>query len=161
LEEVVLALDVLYGVDTGIRLDRLQDASDRLAKIMAFPVPPLKPVVGYHQFLRESPQDIAKIVAGKGDAEFATIGSSVSPSLTGATYHWVWAAQGGPAIVATVAEKLGVALSEAEIARVCEALEAIVTAQHDYPKWATAAHVETAIDAAVAARGNAKATARG
>jgi isopropylmalate/homocitrate/citramalate synthase len=153
LEEVVLALDVLYGADTGIRLDRLQSASDRLAEIMAFPVPPLKPVVGYHQFLRESPQDIAKIVAGKGPTDFAAMGSSVSPALTGSEYHWVWAAQGVPLIVQTVAGTLGVTLSEAEIASICEQLEAIVARQASYPKWATAGDVEAAVQGAVTARG--------
>ncbi|KFL25514.1 hypothetical protein JP74_18625 [Devosia sp. 17-2-E-8] len=66
LEEVVLALDVLYGVDTGIRLDRLQWAANRLASIMGFPIPPLKPVVGSHQFLREGPAEVSKIIAGGG-----------------------------------------------------------------------------------------------
>ncbi|GBQ27524.1 hypothetical protein HLH34_10210 [Gluconacetobacter azotocaptans] len=40
------AMKVLYGIDTGIRLDRQQWASDRLAEIMDFPVSPLKPMVG-------------------------------------------------------------------------------------------------------------------
>ena len=66
LEEVVLALDVLYGADTGIRLDRLQSASERLAKIMQFPIPPLKAVVGSHQYQREAPGEIARIL-GTGD----------------------------------------------------------------------------------------------
>ncbi len=65
LEEVVVALDVLYGVDTGIRLDKLQWAADELASIMRFPIPPLKPVVGFHQFLRGGAHDIEKMLDGR------------------------------------------------------------------------------------------------
>jgi len=110
LEEVVLALDVLYGVDTGIRLDRLQWAADRLASIMGFPIPPLKPVVGSHQFLREGPAEVSKIIAGGADADFAALGSSVAPSLTGAQFHWVWASHQSNTIIEDVANSLEIEL---------------------------------------------------
>jgi hypothetical protein len=151
LEEVVLALDVLYGADTGIRLDRIQWAADKLAEVMQFPIPPLKPVIGSHQFLREGPHEIANIVGGKSDADFAAMGSSVAPSLTGAAFHWVWASQHSEEIIRTVADSLGLALSAAQVADVYQRLEALVARHRAYPKWATPEEVVAAIKAAAGA----------
>ncbi|WEK51602.1 MAG: hypothetical protein P0Y66_06335 [Candidatus Kaistia colombiensis] len=137
LEEVVLALDVLYGIDTGIRLDRLQWAADKLARVTKFQVPPLKPVVGSHQFLREGTDEIARIEAGGSDADFALLGSCVAPSLTGAKFHWVWASQHSDAIVRTVADKLGIALDDAQVQDIHTRLEALVASREVYPRWAT------------------------
>lgn len=147
LEEVVLALDVLYGADTGIRLDRIQWAADKLAEVMGLPIPPLKPVIGSHQFLREGAGEIARIEAGGSDADFAALGSSVAPSLTGASFHWVWASQHSDEIVRTVAGSLGVTLTEAQVSEVHRRLEAHVARQAAYPKWATPAEVTATIRA--------------
>lgn len=137
LEEVVLALDVLYGVDTGIRLDRIQWAADRLAEVMGFPIPPLKPVIGSHQFLREGPREIANIIAGRSDADFAAMGSSVAPSLTGASFHWVWASQRSDEIIRSVAGSLGLTLSPEQAGEVHRRIEAMIATRPAYPKWAT------------------------
>ncbi len=147
LEEVVLALDVLYGADTGIRLDRIQWAADKLAEVMGLPIPPLKPVIGSHQSLREGAGEIARIEAGGSDADFAALGSSVAPSLTGASFHWVWASQHSDEIVRTVAGSLGVTLTEAQVSEVHRRLEAHVARQAAYPKWATPAEVTATIRA--------------
>lgn len=152
LEEVVLALEVLYGADTGIRLDRLQDAAERLARIMQFPIPPLKPVVGAHQYLRESPADIQRILDGNSDAEFAMSGSSVAPSLTGAEFRWVWAAQGNEQAVHSVARSLGLEITPDEAATLSGQLHALAESRPTYPRWATPAEVEQHIRAAVARR---------
>lgn len=147
LEEVVLALDVLYGVDTGIRLDRIQSVAERLAQIMGFPIPPLKPVIGSHQFLRESPGEIARIEAGEGDTGFATMGSSVSPALTGAAYSWVYAAQGNAEAVRSVAAGMGLTPDAAQLARITEQLDGIASSGTAYPRWATPDEVRAAIRA--------------
>jgi hypothetical protein len=147
LEEVVLALDVLYGVDTGIRLERIQWAAERLAAIMGLPIPPLKPVIGSHQYLREAPDEIAKIIAGTSDAEFSALGSSVAPSLTGAGFHWVWASQRSNAIIRSVADNLGIALDGEQVEAVHRRLEESISRSAAYPKWATPDEVEAAIRA--------------
>jgi isopropylmalate/homocitrate/citramalate synthase len=137
LEEVVVALDVLYGVDTGIRLDRLKWASDELARVMRFPVPPLKPVVGSHQFLREGPPDIDKILDGRAPADFANMGGSYSPELIGAEFHWVFSQQGNSQVVASVARSLGLTLTDKQVAEAVTILEAKLAAHPAYPRWAT------------------------
>ena len=46
LEQVALGLKALYGQDCGIKLDKLKELSEFVAKTANFPVPPTKPVVG-------------------------------------------------------------------------------------------------------------------
>ncbi len=141
LEEVVVALDVLYGVDTGIRLDRLQWASDELARIMRFPVPPLKPVVGAHQFLREGPHDIEKMLDGRAPGDFSNMGGSYSPSLIGAQFSWVYSQQGNAKVIADAARSIGVVLSDAQVNEAQTIIEDKLAAHPAYPRWATPAEV--------------------
>lgn len=137
LEEVVLALDVLYGVDTGIRLDKLQWAADELARIMRFPIPPLKPVVGLHQFLREGAHDVEKILDGRAPVDFANMGGSYSPELIGAKFQWVYSQQGNGRIVAAAAQSIGVTLTDKQVDEAVKVLDDQLAAHPAYPRWAT------------------------
>ncbi|MCP4763762.1 MAG: hypothetical protein GY870_18470 [archaeon] len=53
-EEVVVALEMLYGIDTGIDLTKLYELSKYIEKISGIPLPYNKPVVGRNTFLHES-----------------------------------------------------------------------------------------------------------
>jgi len=141
LEEVVLALDVLYGLDAGIRLDRLQWAADSLARIMDMPIHPLKPVIGSHQFLRDSPNDIAKLLSTDRDT-FPAFGCSIDPGLVGSKLRWVWGEQSTEEVVRQLALSLGVAVSGAQIKAVRDELDRRRDARQAYPKWVEADEVE-------------------
>jgi isopropylmalate/homocitrate/citramalate synthase len=54
LPEVAAALELLYKVDTGIRLDRVRAASQRLREIAGYQLEPWKSVVGRNLFVRET-----------------------------------------------------------------------------------------------------------
>jgi len=54
LEEVVVVLEMLYGIDTGIDLSKLYDLSKFIEKISGVPLPYNKPVVGRNTFIHES-----------------------------------------------------------------------------------------------------------
>ena len=54
LGEVALALEALYGVDTGLRLDRLRAVSEQVRSAAGTPLDAWKPVVGENLFVRES-----------------------------------------------------------------------------------------------------------
>ncbi|MFX1454440.1 MAG: hypothetical protein ACFFDB_03610 [Promethearchaeota archaeon] len=54
LEEVVVALEMLYNIDTGIDLCKLYDLSKFIEQISGVPLPYNKPVVGRNTFLHES-----------------------------------------------------------------------------------------------------------
>jgi isopropylmalate/homocitrate/citramalate synthase len=54
LGEMALALEALYGVDTGLRLDRVRSVSELVRRTAGTPIEPWKPVVGENLFVRES-----------------------------------------------------------------------------------------------------------
>ena len=54
LAEVALALLAVYGVDTGLRLERARDVSARVRELSGYDLAPWKPLVGETLFRRES-----------------------------------------------------------------------------------------------------------
>ncbi|HTT72572.1 MAG TPA: homoaconitate hydratase [Thermoplasmata archaeon] len=54
LEEVVLDLEVLYGVRTGIRTERLYELSRLVEELSGVPIAANKALVGYHAFSHEA-----------------------------------------------------------------------------------------------------------
>ena len=54
LPEIALALEMLYGAETGIRFDRVRAASARLREIAGYQLEPWKSVVGENLFVRET-----------------------------------------------------------------------------------------------------------
>ena len=53
LEQVVLALTCLYGVDLGIRTEGLYQLSQRVAEILRLPLPSSQPIVGDNAFAQK------------------------------------------------------------------------------------------------------------
>jgi isopropylmalate/homocitrate/citramalate synthase len=54
LEEVVMSLESLYGVRTGVRTERLYDLSRRVEELSGVPIAANKALVGYHAFSHEA-----------------------------------------------------------------------------------------------------------
>jgi isopropylmalate/homocitrate/citramalate synthase len=54
LGEIALALRALYGVETGLRLDRVRALSVRVRELSGYALEPWKPLVGENLFRRES-----------------------------------------------------------------------------------------------------------
>jgi len=52
--EIALTMELAYGFETGIRLDRIRPASERLRQIGRYALEPWKPVVGDNLFVRET-----------------------------------------------------------------------------------------------------------
>lgn len=53
-EEVIVALEMLYGINTRINLSKLTELSKYIEKVSGIPLPYNKPVVGRNTFLHES-----------------------------------------------------------------------------------------------------------
>jgi methanogen homocitrate synthase len=54
LEELMLGLDLLYGYDTGYKLDKLPELGALLSQVSNIPIARNKPVLGSGNFIRES-----------------------------------------------------------------------------------------------------------
>lgn len=68
-EEVVMALEALYGVETGLRLDRLTEVSRIVAEASGVPLQPHKPVVGENSFRHEAGMVVSGVVKEPYTAE--------------------------------------------------------------------------------------------
>ena len=54
LEELMLGLDLLYGYETGYKLDKLPELGEMLSRLSNVPISRNKPVLGSGNFIRES-----------------------------------------------------------------------------------------------------------
>ena len=136
LEEVVTSLEVLYGVDTGFRVERLQPLADLVAREMGIPIPPLKPLVGQYAFLRHMPGDVVACLQRGVDA-FPPVSACVNPHLIGSQMTWVWDNLTTDAMTRALAATLGETLADAEVVSVRAALDGAVDRITTYPRWLT------------------------
>lgn len=137
LEEVAVSLEVLYGVETGIRLEKLQPLADLVAAEMGLPIPPLKPLVGKYAFLKHMPGDVAACLNNGLDA-FPPVSSCVSPGVIGSEMSWVWDSLTTDAMARALGRSLGAEMSDGDVAAVRKALDDQVAARGSYPRWLTA-----------------------
>jgi len=67
MEEAVMALECLYHVDTGIKLEKLMELSKLVERISKIPVPKNKAIVGGNTFTHEADIHVAAILSGRSD----------------------------------------------------------------------------------------------
>ena len=89
LEEVVPALEVLYGVDTGIDMTRLYDASKTLDRITGTPREFNRPVVGEARYARIWPEVVADVLSGEESIGKWGFGN-FEPEVVGQRYSIFW-----------------------------------------------------------------------
>ena len=103
LEELIVALHVLYGYETPYRLDRLPALGALVSRLSNRPIAVNKPILGAHNFTRESGIGV-DLVVKKPLAMFGT-----HPALTGRSGEVVLGKKSGKASITYSLEQLGVA----------------------------------------------------
>src|SRR5207244_293673 len=103
LEELIVALHVLYGYETPYRLDRLPELGALVSRLSNLPIAVNKPVLGAHNFTRESGIGVDLVVT-KPLAMFGT-----HPALPGRSGDVVLGKKSGKASITYSLEQLGLA----------------------------------------------------
>ncbi len=103
LEELIVALHVLYGYDTAYRLERLPELGALVSRLSNRPIALNKPVLGAHNFTRESGIGV-DLVVKKPLAMFGT-----HPAITGRSGDVVLGKKSGKASITYTLEQLGIA----------------------------------------------------
>jgi len=103
LEELIVALHVLYGYETRYRLDRLPELGALVSRLSNRPIALNKPILGAHNFTRESGIGV-DLVVKKPLAMFGT-----HPALTGRSGDVVLGKKSGKASITYTLEQLGIA----------------------------------------------------
>jgi methanogen homocitrate synthase len=117
LEELMVALHVLYGYETQYKLDKLPELGALVSRISNFPIAANKPILGDRNFTRESGIGV-DLVVKEPLAMFGT-----HPALTGRQGEVVLGKKSGKASITYNLEKLGV--TDADDAAIGEMLKRV------------------------------------
>ncbi len=141
LEEVAVSLETLYGVGTGLRLERLRRLSDLVAERLGLPRSPLKPVSGAHAFLLDFPSWVGAYLRRGPDA-FPPTASCYAPSLVAARTQVVWGHHHSDAVIRAKLDQMGLSATEQQVREIRRRIEAEVEALESYPRWLGEEQVE-------------------
>lgn len=102
LEELIVALHVLYGYDTHYKLDKLPELGDLVRRLSNLPIAVNKPILGSRNFTRESGIGV-DLVVKQPLAMFGT-----HPALTGRAGDVVLGKKSGKASITYTLEQMGI-----------------------------------------------------
>lgn len=115
LEELMLGLDLLYGYDTGYKLEKLPELGELLSRLANVPIARNKPILGSGNFTRESGIGINYVMHDP------LVMFGTHPALTGRAGEVVLGKKSGKASIAYKLEDLG--LGESDEAETAEILD--------------------------------------
>lgn len=115
MEELMLGLDLLYGYDTGYKLDKLPELGELLSRLANVPIARNKPILGSGNFTRESGIGINYVMHDP------LVMFGTHPALTGRAGEVVLGKKSGKASIAYKLEDLG--LGESDEAETAEMLD--------------------------------------
>jgi 2-isopropylmalate synthase len=110
-EEVVMAAESLYGVDTGVDTTRITELSRIIEEYSDIPVPPNKPVIGRNAFSHESGIHAAGVIENADTFEPGVM----TPEMVGATREFVLGKHTGTHSVRKRLEEAGFDPTDAEV----------------------------------------------
>lgn len=119
LEEVVMALKRIYGVQVGIETRRLLELSRLVAAASRAPVPPWKAIVGENTFVHESG------IHGAGVLKNPVTYEPFDPKEVGWEHRLVAGKHSGRHLVLSLLQQQGIVLAEEETQPVLEAVRAL------------------------------------
>lgn len=117
LEELMLGLDLLYGYETGYKLDKLPELGALLSRLANVPIARNKPILGAGNFTRESGIGINYVMHDP------LVMFGTHPALTGRAGEVVLGKKSGKASIAYKLEELG--LGESDEDETAEMLDAV------------------------------------
>ncbi len=101
LEEAAVGAKALYGLESGIKFDKLGALADAVKEISGFPLAPSKPVVGERAFTRESGMGVNLV------KEHPLVLFALHPHMVGREPAYVLGKKSGMASVSMKIEDLG------------------------------------------------------
>ena len=136
IEEVVIALEYLYGVKTGIRKERIYNTSKLVERLTRVVVPPNKPVVGENAFTHESGIHTSALFRD------STAYEPISPEVVGRRRVIVLGKHAGRASVEAIMNELGYRATPEQMKEILARIKEI----GDKGKRVTDADVRTIIE---------------
>ncbi len=118
IEEVMVGLKVLYGVDVKYKFEKLYELSRLVEELTNFKVAPNKPIVGENEFTRESGIGIRTLL------EFPLAMLPLNPEFVGQRVRILLGKKSGMESVRIKLEELGIKAKEEEMRLILERVKA-------------------------------------
>ena len=145
LEELAVALEMFYGVKTGINLEKLYDLCTFVSKKSTIPISPQKGVTGSNTFILNEDKFIADCLKKETFKPLAYLWEGYLPSVIGrGDYKLVWdkqTLQGERGIRAKL-EQLQLKFTDEDVTRINEVLHDRIFAKTKHPMWLEEPEVE-------------------
>ncbi|MBI4715703.1 MAG: homoaconitate hydratase, partial [Nitrospirae bacterium] len=122
LEEVVMALRVIEGIDLGIRLEKIPSLCRYVARVSGHPIPPWKSIVGEDVFAHESGIHVDGLLKDRRTYE------TFNPEEVGSAHRIVIGKHSGAHGVRTAFDRMGIFLSESEAGSMLEPIRRAASA---------------------------------
>jgi methanogen homocitrate synthase len=119
LEEVVMSLYALYGVDLKFHIQILRELSEMVSQFSGIPIPINKPIVGANAFRHESGIHVAAIMKNPFTYE------SYEPQLVGQERKLVFGRHSGTDGVKLKIESLGYKINDDQLAEIMKSLKTL------------------------------------
>lgn len=134
LEEVVVIMESMYGMDTGLDLRRLLPAC-KIAEKVGMPVQAHKAVSGRHAFMLDLPYAVEPTL-GRGRYQFPPAWTCIDPRWVGGQFDLKWLRQflAAPILKAKL-RSLDLPVDEESVRRVRRALLDRLDSKEAYPVW--------------------------
>ncbi|NPB02368.1 MAG: 2-isopropylmalate synthase [Methanopyri archaeon] len=112
LEEVVVVLEELYGVDTGIEMERLPEVSKLVERLTGVRVPPNKAIVGENAFTHESGIHADGLLKDERTYE------PIPPEKVGRERRFVLGKHAGTSVIRKKLEEMGIEVDEEQLVEI-------------------------------------------
>jgi isopropylmalate/homocitrate/citramalate synthase len=146
MEELAVALEMFYGVKTGIKLEKLYDLCQFVSKKSTIPISPQKGVSGANTFILNEDKFIADFLKKETFKPLAYLWEGYLPSVIGrGDYKLIWdkqTLQGERGIRAKL-EQMQLSYKDEDVKRVKDVLRERIYAKTTYPMWLEEPEVET------------------
>ncbi|MHC1585567.1 MAG: 2-isopropylmalate synthase, partial [Candidatus Syntropharchaeia archaeon] len=109
LEEIVMSLEVLYGVKTGISKEEIYQTSRLVSRLTGIPVSPQKPIVGENAFTHESGIHVHAIISEPSTYE------PMIPEMIGRERRIVFGKHAGKKAIEKALKEMGIEADEDKI----------------------------------------------
>ena len=119
LEEVILALEVFYGIKTNIKKNKIYEVSKLVEALTRFPIALNKPIVGYNAFMHESGIHTSALLKNSKSYE------PIDPGVIGRRRAIVHGKHSGKASIMRLIEELGYKADDEQVKEIMKRIKEI------------------------------------
>ena len=131
MEEYVVSLELLYGVDTGLKLEKIGELCRLVERVTGIKNQPHKPVVGEVMYVPLFEEEYTHMLKGGG-----YISTSFAPEIVGEKPALVWwEGMMSPVTVRAKLDQLELSYTEAQVDKAVEAIRARLRELKEFPAF--------------------------